>query len=486
MKNLTKTYIRNPDNLVLDTDGYKKSHAASGAVHQWGQYPPGTRNQWSYVEARKGGALHDVTFIGLQMYLERYLSKPITRQDVDEAEAFNRGRGIPFDRTKWDVIVDRHGGFLPIEIQALPEGTTVPVGTPLVQVFATSPDGWWIPSWIETQLQRAVWYPSTVCTISRHVKRTIKQKLEEAGDDLAGLMYKLHDFGSRGVSSRETAALGGVAHLVNFEGTDTDVAMDYVERFYGARVGTSIPAMEHSSVTAWTETGEVDAFRNMIEQFGAEYKLLACVSDSYDLIRAIEQYWGDDLLQTVKDWGGTIVIRPDSGDPVETPVAAIKALMQKVGYTLNRMGLKLLPPYFRMIQGDGMTPKSIERLMQRLIDEGISPDNFAFGMGGGLLQKVDRDTLRFAQKLSQIEIDTPDGVLVRSVQKMPKTDPTKASKAGVFAVIYSNGIGAGTYRTIQLRELDGRKNYLEPVWRNGELLRWQSFESVRANANVGL
>jgi nicotinamide phosphoribosyltransferase len=456
-------------NPILNTDSYKLSHYL--------QYPPDTRGMSIYAEARPGGEYDHVLFFGLQMFLKDYLSKPVTKADIDEAEEMVTAHGLPFNRKGWERIVERHGGCLPLEIEALPEGLVVPAGTPLVQARNTDPELFWLSTYVETALLRAVWYPSTVATVSHGVRRTISAALEKSCDDPGPVLpFRLHDFGARGTTSFEQAGIGGAAHLVSFMGTDTVTGLVYARRFYGEPMaGFSIPAAEHSTMTSWGEEGETDAFRNMLRQFGGEGRLVAVVSDSYDLYRAVRKTWGERLKDEVRAMGGTLVVRPDSGDPTKVPIDVVEMLGESYGHTVNARGYKVLDPAVRVIQGDGVTPKTIAIILDNLLARGWSAENLAFGMGAGLLQKVNRDTLRFALKanarLGEDGEWTP-------VHKDPKTDPSKASKAGRQAVIRDGD----SYRAVEVSELDGRENLLRPVWRDGELLVDHSFAEIRERA----
>ena len=183
----------------------------------------------------------------------------------------------------------------------------------MVQVINTDPRVPWLTSYIETALLRAIWYPTTVATISYGIKEIIKEYLDQTSDDTkAQLPFKLHDFGARGTSSQESAMLGGMAHLVNFQGTDTLSAIVGARRYYNANMaGFSIPASEHSTMTSWGKEGETDAYTNMIKQFAGEGKIFAVVSDSYDIYNAVSNIWGITLKEEVKKSGATLVIRPD-------------------------------------------------------------------------------------------------------------------------------------------------------------------------------
>lgn len=453
-------------NLILNTDSYKTSH--------YRQYPPGTEYVSSYIESR-GGHWPSTLLFGLQAYLKEYLCRPITQADIDEAEALLSAHGVPFYRQGWQYILEQYQGYLPLAIEAVPEGSLVPTGNVLVQVVNTDPQCAWLTSYIETSLLRAIWYPTTVATQSHACRRLIARYLNDTADTQDGLPFKLHDFGARGASSEETAALGGAAHLVNFCGTDTLSGIVAARRYYKADMaGFSIPAAEHSTITSWGKDQECAAYANMLTQFAGPERLLAVVSDSYDLWHAIDQLWGVELKDRIETSGGTLVIRPDSGDPLQVVPEAIERLMKQFGYRINRKGYRMLPDCVRLIQGDGVSYTAIAAILETLKTRGISTDNLAFGMGGELLQKVNRDTQKFAMKASAISINGH----WQDIYKDPITDPGKRSKRGQLALIRQ----ADGYQTIRRDELDGRPNELVTVFRNGILLQEWEFDAIRERA----
>lgn len=459
-------------NMILNTDSYKYSHFA--------QYPPETAAISAYIESRPGGRHDHVLFFGLQMFLKEYLTRRITMDDVEEADELVTAHGLPFNRDGWELLVSRHGGSFPILIEALPEGSIAPAGTPLVQIRNTDPDFFWLPTFIETALLRAVWYPSTVATVSHNVRRIIAAALERSCDDDGDVLpFRLHDFGARGATSLEQAGIGGVAHLVSFMGTDTVSGLVYARRYYGEPMaGFSIPAAEHSTMTAWGEEREAEAYGNMIESFGGEGKIVAVVSDSYDLYRAVSEIWGKELRSKVEQMGGTLVVRPDSGDPQVVPVDTVDMLGSIFGHSVNNKGYKVLNPAVRVIQGDGVTPQTIRIILDRLMERGWSAENIAFGMGAGLLQKVNRDTLRFAMKANARQDISGKWT---GIHKDPKTDPGKASKPFRQAVIRADG----EYAAVPLKDLGDRENLMQPVWEDGQLLKDWTFAEIREKAAKG-
>lgn len=455
-------------NLILDVDSYKASH--------WEQYPPGTSGLYSYLESR-GGRYMETMFFGLQYILKRYLTTPITMGDVEEADAFFRAHGEPFNREGWEYIVRERGGLIPVRIKAVPEGTVVPTHNVLMTVESTDPRVFWVASYVETVLMR-VWYPMTVATVSWHAKEVIRFFLERtAVNPDAELDFKLHDFGARGVSSSESAGIGGAAHLVNFKGSDTVVGVRFANHYYNEPMaGFSIPAAEHSTMTAWGREREVEAYRNMIRRYAPGNKLIAVVSDSYDLWNALENIWGGALKDEVVGSGSTIVVRPDSGDPTKVVLKTLQILDAKFGSTYNQRGFKVLNNV-RVIQGDGVCEDSIRSILDEATRHNYSATNLCFGMGGALLQKVDRDTQKFAYKLSEVTID---GKAV-GVRKNPVTDPGKASKQGRLSLVADQN---GVLTTVPGENAIG--SLLKTVYEDGRLTREFSLAQVRENASRGV
>lgn len=466
------------ENPILDTDGYKPSHFL--------QYPLGMTGMFSYLESR-GGAFDQTVFFGLQYLIRRYLQAPISTSDIDEAEAFCESYGVPFPRKGWEKIRDL--GYIPMRIRAVREGSLIPTHNVLMTVESTDPDVFWIVGWFETMLVR-MWYPITVATLSWHCKATILEHLKKSADDpLAEIDWKLHDFGSRGVSSRETAGIGGMSHLVNFKGSDTIEGIRYAEHYYGTpdhMPSGSIPAAEHSTITSWGREREVDAYRNMIRQFGKPGALVACVSDSYNLWSVVEDVWGGVLHDEVKRSGAKLVIRPDSGVPAEVVRQVQRRLEGKLGeFSKNKKGYKLLPPYYGIIQGDGINMDSIHEILMETENAGYSASNVSFGMGGALLQQINRDTCKFAFKCSSALIN---GQWV-DVFKDPITDQGKTSKPGRLDLIRGAN---GKPTTIREGSQSG-ESLLHTVYENGkevgsgamlDVVRSLATDAVRSHVKI--
>jgi nicotinamide phosphoribosyltransferase len=388
--------------------------------------------------------------------------------DVDEAELLITAHGEPFNREGWEYIVKELNGRLPVVIKAAPEGSIIPTKNVLLTIENTDPKCFWLTTFLETALLRAIWYPTTVATNSYESRKEILKYLEKTGDP-ALIDFKLHDFGARGVSSKESAGLGGMGHLLSFRGTDTVTALVYARNYYGADIaGYSIPAAEHSTITSWGRDKEVDAYRNMIRQFGREGSIVAVVSDSYDIFNACK-LWGTVLKDDVINSGATVVVRPDSGNPPEVVLQCLEILDKYFGNVKNDKGYKVLNNV-RVIQGDGIDKQMIRAILYSITLAGYSADNVAFGQGGALLQMVNRDDLKFAMKCSAIKVNGE----WRHVFKDPITDQGKKSKSGRVTLYKDkNGYRSGVE--------DWELPALQEVYRDGELLLEVTWDDVLRN-----
>ncbi len=452
------------NNLVLCSDSYKYSHPYL--------YPENVKRTHFYIEPR-GGKYDSIVFFGLQYYLKEYLSKPITQEDINEAEELLKLHGVPFFKEGWQHILEAHNGYLPLRIRAVPEGTVVPNHNVLMTIENTDDKCFWLPGFIETLLLK-VWYPTTVASRSLFIRKMILDGLNQTADDpMSEIDFKLHSFGYRGVSSEETAGIGGLAETLSFKGSDTLKGILFARDYYDCSMSSfSIPAYEHSVICSWGKDNEVDCYRQGLKAFGQPNKLLACVSDTYDLWNCIEQIWTKELKQEIINSGATIIIRLDSGIPHEIVLKSIQMLDDGFGHTINSKGFKVLN-YVKVIQGDGIDDESIPLILKTVIDAGYSITNLALGCGGGMLQKLDRDTCKFAMKLSAYHDDNS----WVGTCKDPVTDPGKKSKMGRLDLVEING----TYQTITLNNNEDAhpNSILNTVFENGKLTNTTTLDDCR-------
>jgi nicotinamide phosphoribosyltransferase len=454
-------------NLILMSDSYKLSHFAA--------YPKQVAGMFSYIEARTKGDV--IVPFGLQMFIKKYLLTPITTADIDEAEAFAKAHGEPFNRAGWEKVVNFHNGFLPITIRAVPEGTKVPSGNAIVTVECTDPDLPWLASYIETALQRAVWYPTTIASNDYKNWRAIRRFALETADDESLVPFTLHDFGGRGVSSSESAEVAGAAHLVYFMGSDTIEGVRAANYYYGSAMSAfSVPATEHSIQCAYGPMGQHEYLESVLDAYAKPGAIVSIVIDGYDTFREAQ------LLCSLKDKivasGARIVFRPDSGDPLDIIPRLLQLQELTFGSKYNSKGYKVINSV-GIIQGDGIDYDSMVAILEKVTSLGYSSSNIVFGSGGALLQKVNRDTYKFAMKASAVLV----GGKWVGISKDPVTDPGKKSKSGRLSLYKSTLTG----ELMTLPAGEGSEEWVDQlvtVYQRGELLNETTLDEVRARAKA--
>jgi nicotinamide phosphoribosyltransferase len=461
-------------NVVLMSDSYKYSH--------WKQYPEGTEYVFDYLESR-GGKYPVTQFFGLQAIIKKYLTRAITKADVDSAKLFidkHIGKGV-FNYDGWMHIVNEHNGKLPVKIRAVKEGSIVPNSNVLVTVENTDPKCYWLTGHLETMLMR-VWAPTTVATTSL-VCRTILDKYLEATGSSEEQPFKVHDFGARGVSSSESCEFNAAAHLINHMGTDSVEGITFLMEYYNCTdmPAFSVPAAEHSTMTFEGKEGEYKQMDRITDQF-KDFPIVSVVSDSYNLYAALD-YWIEQK-DKLKEQGTTLVVRPDSGNPVKMALDVVAILSEGYGYVVNDKGYKVIDGA-RVLYGDGISsPGVIAEIYQTLKENGYSADNLVVGMGGGLLQKNDRDTQKFAIKCSHGIVNGEE----RDVYKDPITDSGKKSKRGKICLYRCAKESEVLYATSSYTEDPEFKinashatftPCMQTVFENGELRNEQSFEDIK-------
>lgn len=449
------------DNLVLKIDSYKANH--------WNAYNKNVVGMFSYIEARTGGKDIVIPF-GRQAELQKLLAKPITKADVDEAENFINTMVSPgtFNRWAWDYILEKYNGYIPLLIRGVPEGTPVPSGNITLSIMCVddvvAANISWLASYFETALLRIEWYGSTIASNDYKARKILEDAFKKTGApmDILGFMY--HDFGGRGVSSSETAQIGGAAHLVNFMGSDTVEGIRYANYYYNEPMAAySVRATEHSVQCSYQvekgveSTGEeiqlndANYLLSVIKNLGQKGKLLSIVIDGYNVYKATEILCSDEAKALIEEIGCTVVFRPDSGDMLSIVPWILDMQADAYGCENNELGYRKVKTV-GVIQGDGIDLESMAKLLDTIIMRGYRADSVVFGSGGALLQKVNRDTYKYAQKASAVLIRNPETGETKwvGIAKDPITDKGKSSKKGVLSLFRNTK--TGQYVTARIDE----------------------------------
>lgn len=474
-------------NVLLRTDVYKMDHMVQAC--------PGTTKFYSYLTARNDREFDRVVFFGLNYYLREYLSKPITAEMGDEFLMTRREiTGSHSTEVENKIRALCKLGYWPLEIKAVREGSVVPVQNVLMTITNTLPEFYWTVGFVESLLLK-VWYPCTVATHSNQYRRLVDEMFAKTVDDTDAFLrdYMVHDFGYRGDSSEEGAAISGAAHLLNFIGSDTVPAGPFLHEYYRVEPGTitmqSVPASEHSVMCSFGRDDELAAFEHMLKTYPTG--IVSIVSDTFDIYRVLTEF-AEKLKPTILARDGKVVFRPDSGNPEhiicgnpEAPegsnewLGAIRLLDRMFGSTVNSKGYKALNPKVGLIYGDGMYFERYERTLRRLAAMGYAASNLVIGVGG-ILRNHSRDSLGFAIKATYVEVNGQP----REIEKDPVTDRKKKSHKGLLCLTRDE---AGRFKTQdQVTAAAAQEGELRTVFINGEAKRPSRLSSMRQRAAVGL
>ncbi len=464
-------------NILLMTDVYKCGHLQ--------QYKPGTNKIYSYLIARSDKKIPYTCFFGLQILMQEYLTQPITQEMVYE---FLKIRSELLGPNPIDIIEKMNSlaklGYLPLKIKAVEEGIVMPVKNVLMTITNTLPEFYWVVGFFESLILK-VWNTTTVASYSMKLKKLVdKYNLNTTGST-AFSDWQVHDFGYRGCSSEETAAMSGAAHLINFRGTDTIPAVKLLKDIYSATglIGSSVPASEHSVMCSFGRENELDAFKNMLSLYPSG--IVSIVSDTYNLWNVLTNFT-DILREDILSRDGKVVFRPDSGNPEKILCGdklaskgspqfkgALKILDEKFGSTINKQGFKELNPKVGLIYGDGMYFERVEKILNNLQEMGYATTNIIFGIGGLLLQNHSRDDMGFAIKATYSEVNG----ISQELEKDPITDSKKKSHKGLIQLIKKNN----EFITIDQQQTEDG-GLLQTVFENGKIIKSYTLNQIRENA----
>lgn len=487
-------------NNLLICDGYKQSHRQ--------QYPEGTTLVYSNFtprsakHAKRAFGLPDddpgVVVFGIQAFIQKYLIDDFNQnffnkttmevvKEYEESMTNYLGAAPSSDH----VAALRNLGYLPIRVAALPEGTICPIGIPVLTIYNTLPEFFWLPNFLETILSAELWLPMTSATISFQYRRLLDYFAEETCDDKNHLAFQAHDFSMRGLEGLEAGKMSGAGHLLSFLGTDTIPAIGYLKKYYKATepIGLSVPATEHSVMSAGGHANELSTFSRLISHIYPS-GIVSIVSDTWDLWKVVDQYL-PVLKEEILARDGKVVIRPDSGDPVDIIAGSainsderfegvIEKLWNIFGGITNDKGYKVLDPHIGCIYGDSITLERAREICQRLKLKGFASSNIVFGVGSYTFQYNTRDTYGFAMKATYCEIDGKG----RNIYKDPVTDDgTKKSATGLLRVV-----AEGDRLVLKEKQtwVDVYDSELQVVFDDGNLCRFQTLDAIRANINSNI
>jgi nicotinamide phosphoribosyltransferase len=445
-------------------------------------------------------------FFGLQAFLRKlqetfdrdFFSVPV-EEVVDDFQRFHYDFfGEDLSEEQIHCVRNLHQvGSLPLVFKALPEGTVVQHGIPVLTVMNTDPSLPWLTNFIESWMSAELWGPCTSATTAHLYRLNFDAFAESTSDQDFMPDFQGHDFSFRGMYGLEASSMSGAAHLLSFKGTDTLHARNWIFQNYGMveyyamtdwnpGLGTSVPATEHSVMSAGGEECEEETFARLLDLYPKG--ILSVVSDTWDFWSVVTEIL-PRLKERIMARDGKLVIRPDSspktpaeilcGDPEAeegTPEqkGLIECLFDTFGGTVNSKGYRQLDSHIGAIYGDSITLELQEEILRRLELKGFSSTNVVLGIGSFTYQHVTRDTHGIAVKATAVILR--DGVC-RPIYKAPKTDNgTKKSHRGFLSVV-KTAEGFHVIEQASPAPVDG--DMLQTVWENGVFLRTQTFEEIR-------
>lgn len=467
-------------NPLLATDVYKMGHME--------QYCPGTTKVYSYLIARSDKTFDKTVFFGLQYYLQEYFTIKLTPEMGEEFLKYRKMiLGSNSEKVEQQIRALCTLGYFPLKIKAVDEGTIMPVKNVLLTMTNTHPDFHWVVGFTESLILK-IWYSITVASCCHKYRMIVEKAFEETVDEDMYFLkdFMVHDFGYRGDTSEEGAALSGAAHLISFTGSDTVPSLKFLEAYYFADttklVMASVPASEHSVMCSFGRDNEIGAFENMLELYPTG--IVSIVSDTFDVYRVLTEFV-QILKPKILARDGKVVFRPDSGNPeyiiCGDPGApegsnewkgCIRLLDEMFGSTVNKKGYKVLNPKVGLIYGDGMYFDRYERTIHRLKEMGYSLANLVIGVGG-ILRNHSRDTLGFAIKATNVVVNGQS----RDIEKDPVTDHKKKSHKGLLSLTMDDKMN---YLTLDnCTEYEEESGLLNTRFLNGNLAMTTSLDKIR-------
>jgi nicotinamide phosphoribosyltransferase len=477
-------------NPLLLTDGYKVDHRR--------QYPSGTTlvySNWTPRKSRMAG-VDEVVFYGLQYFIKKYILEDFENhffKQPKEKVVTQYSRRINNYLSENQVgtahIEALHDlGYIPMVFKALPEGVSVPLRVPMFTMYNTLPEFFWLTNYFETLLSAVIWMPCTSATIAKQYRKVLDKYAAETSSIPTFVDWQGHDFSMRGMAGIEAAVLSASGHLLNFTGTDTIPAIDFLEKYYNANsdselIGGSVAATEHSVMCMGTMDDEIGTFRRLITEVYPK-GIVSIVSDTWDLWKVLTDYL-PKLKSEILNRDGKVVIRPDSGDPVDiicgNPLSknevekkgVIELLWDTFGGSVNDKGYKELIPQIGAIYGDSITVERATNICERLKNKGFASTNVVLGIGSYTYQYNTRDTFGFAMKATYGEVNG----IGREIFKDPITDDgTKKSAKGLMKITKENN---SYHLQDQATWQEEKEGELKEVFRDGKLLVDLSLEEIR-------
>ncbi len=483
-------------NPMLLCDFYKIVHSD--------MIPKGMTKSVSYYTPRmtRVKRWNKVVMFGLQMFCRTWLINYFNKNFFWKAERtvireYKRvldnsfGKGI-YDSEKIRKL--HQLGYLPIEILALPEGTKVPIHVPMFAITNTHPDFAWLPQALESLISAEIWYPQVTATVGATYRDIVNKYYNLTCDDNVPRAKALGAFDFRGDDCLDAALKAGAGWCMSFLNTATVPVIPYLEQMFKCDVEVEPVAYGAVSTEHFVmcsnyavDGDEITFLKKMLNELYPNTSF-SCVLDSYD-------YWNviDNILpqihEDIMNHNGCMLMRGDSGDCVEVVTKTVFKLWEQFGGTINSKGYKVLDPHVKAIYGDSITVQRCEQIFEILMKNGFACSNVALGVGSfsmhcieedNILKPFTRDVFGSCIKACYAEVDGKQ----YPIFKDPKEGGFKKSQKGL-CYVYRNEDGELWYQDGYTADTIPDGNLLQPIFRDGKLIKEYTLAEVRSNLNGG-
>lgn len=483
-------------NPLLESDFYKQVH--------WNQYPKDVAKVVSYFTPRmsrltkmKQASNQDkLVMFGLQAYLKEmkedfdtYFFGRDKKEVLEEVKRLLDNTFAPdvYGLKRYEELHDL--GYLPIEVKALPEGTRVHIGVPMFEISNTHEDFAWLTNALESVISCEMWHAMLSANVGYEYRKIVNKWFDKTCDDSCSRSSALGDFSMRGQESKRSAYKSSAGWLLSHINTATVPAIPYLEKYYNCDctkevVGRGAISTEHSVMCSnyAIDGNEIKMVKRLLTEIYPNNSF-SMVSDSYDYWRLV-----DEILPACKDeieaHNGCLLVRGDSGDPVEVVTETVYHLAETFGTTINSKGYKVLNPKVKAIYGDSITLTRAEQIYKELESKGFAANNVVLGVGsfsmqcledGKTLNPFTRDTFGIAIKATHIVMKNGEE---HFVFKNPKESTFKKSHKGC-CVVLENQNGLYCHDEQHWEDTYSPLNKMELVFKDGKMIKEYSLKEIR-------
>lgn len=457
---------------LLQTDAYKLLHKD--------QYPDNTETIYSHLTPRGTNIpeLKSVVVFGQQRFAQKLIQDfdlyffNLDELQIDELledfsltvrQLFNYDK---YDTNHWKKLWEK--GFLPLNIHSIEEGSVLPFRVPILTIYNTDKDFFWLTNYIETRILNNIWTPMSASTIAYSFKKMLKKFAEETDSEFTDIQIQASDFSLRGAEGMEAGEMFGMGHLTSFISTSNLQSITGLMKYYDWKpeYGNSIPSTEHSILMVNGRKNELKTIEDLLLKYPTGK--ISILIDTWDYFSALEEYL-PKLKEKILSREGKVFIRPDSGVSFKVILAALNKLEELFGSTKTLEGYKKLNPKVGIIYGEGVSLKIAKKILNKIKENGYSSSNLTFGIGSKMYQALSRDTLGLAYKTSYAKINGAE----KSVQKL-STEFKKSPKGLIFVDKNFKMI-----ENVAWDKFNSINNILKPLIINGKIIRKETFEKIK-------